>query len=88
MNEKELRERYGVSMAPLAATQTFNKPMEHFANGFAWVLVNGDKIAYANTYNGNAGRKFAAKWYELGDKLQKKLKGFTEVPVSECPLTS
>lgn len=95
MSDKELRDRYGVNMAPVPATKAYKKPLEHFVNkgieAFSWILVNDsdNTIVYANTYRGKVGDKWRPKIMKMGtDTLQKKLRGYVEVPVTECPVAS
>lgn len=93
MDEKEQRETFGVSKAPIPATRAWTKPLEYFQtqkiDGISWVLVNdNDKtVVYVNTYNGKAGRKFKAKKLPLDEtKLAKKVKTFSKIGVSQCPV--
>ncbi len=95
MSDKELRELYGVSESGIPATAVYVRDLHGFPENTKaerWILVNNQtrKITYVNLYNDKAGGKFdqSANTFDLPEdaKLQKKLRGFTEKPLAECPV--
>ena len=91
---KELKEKYGIEMKPIAATRAYHRPIDHFKktdniDAWSWVLVNDNTntVVYVNTYRGNAGRKWRPQVFDLNeDKLAKKIKKYSRIDVSDCPI--
>ena len=99
---KALRLKFGVSMAPIAATRVYRKPMDFDHKNVdtqSWILITPDnKIVRANSYDGNLKKNYDAKQFthevpltngEIDEKaLTRKLKGYTQVEISECPFAT
>lgn len=91
---KENRARYGVNEGPISAVKAYRKPMsfDHaHVLAIAWILIRPDgKRTHVNTYNGAVGKNasFEESTYDMpeGKKLRALLKGYEEVPVTECPV--
>ena len=92
----KLREKFGVSKTAIKADRAFKKPLQHFqdmgVDGLAWILLDtaGGTRVNANTYNGNAGKNSNPKTFDIPTEekaFNTMIKGYTEVPVSECPIT-
>lgn len=94
-NKKQLRQQFGVSGVAIVAAKAYVKPMEFDHPGVkaeSWILVTPDqKLIRVNTYDGNAGRNFDPSTVTHAapsdaKELKRKLKGYTEVPVTDCPV--
>lgn len=91
---KAVRKQFGVGGQKIQATQAFRRPMNFDHPGttaYTWTLITpeGTRVV-ANAYNGNLGRNFNIADFThsipTDTKGQRKvLKGYEEVPVSECP---
>lgn len=89
---KQERQKFGKLGGPITADRAFVKDMPFDHDGThtqSWILVNGNQRTHVNSYDGNLGRKITSlKWYEFDPedkKMQKKLKEYEEVSISECP---
>lgn len=95
--KKSDRVKFGVTGKPVVAKQVFMKAMEHDSQKStkSWILVTPDnRVLRVNTYDGNAGKNFDPNGegvsHEMPDQKtwNKKLKGYTEVAISECPIAT
>ena len=95
-SQKAMRAKFGVTQKPVEAVKAFKKAMSFDHDNVtaeSWILLTPDnKIVRANLYNGQAGKNFnpvdntqpapAADTKEY----RKATKGYTEVPVDQCPI--
>lgn len=101
MTTKELRQKFGVSKAPLLVAKDArvfvkNMPFDEEHSGKietrSWIVITGGKLHRSNTYNGGLGKggnplaSYNTEDAPADDKaLTKKTKGYAEVELDECP---
>lgn len=90
---KEDRKKFGVTGQPIKAEKVYRRKMNFDHDNVeaqSWVLISGNQRVHANTYNGNAGRRFdpTKSTHDLpeDEALDKLLEGYEEVSISDCPI--
>lgn len=88
---KEDRIAYGITGQPHEAQKVLVKGMEFDHTQIetrSWMLINGNKVAFVNSYDGNLGRKQTVIWRDYdpeNKKTAKKLREYAEVDMTKCP---
>ena len=92
--KKSNRQKFGLTGQPVTAVKAYVRKMnfDHDnVNAQCWILISPDgKRIHLSTYDGALGKNVdpATFTYDMLDEkaMKKKLKGYTEVDVSECPI--
>jgi hypothetical protein len=94
--DKTTRQRFGKTGQPIPATKAYVRDLANFDPALqarSWMLINEttQTVTFVNTYKGGqAGRDYdpGVNTFDLSKldqkKHQKRMRNYTEVPVSEC----